>query len=157
MPLLSWADYACVACRRSRPGDKGVPPACIPLLWLPAIFCGVAWEKSEGAAPLQKPLSEKEGALPPPGSERRAQPQQHISFPRQPEAGKPDATGDGFHIGKARLGSRAGRLPNKTSWLTTVRGGGRGAPRPPRPRLVLQEGCRHLAPALCSLLCMLVE
>lgn len=104
MPLISGANYACGACRPSQPRDKGVPPACIPLLWPPAIFCGVAWEKSEGAAPLQKPLLEKEGALLPPGSERSAQPRP-ILFPRQPEAGKQDATGDGFHIRKARLGS----------------------------------------------------
>lgn len=145
MPLLSWAHYACVASRRSQARDKGVPPACIPLLWPPAIFCGVAWEKSEGAAPLQKPLSEKRGPCLHLARERRAQPQ--ISFPRQPEAGKPDATGDGFRIGKARLGSEAGRLPHKTSWLTTVRGGGRGAPPPPPGRLQARGPC-SLLPSL---------
>ena len=72
----------CMRRLQTQPGQgQRSAAACTPLLSPPAFFCGVAWEKCEGAAPLQKPLSEKEekeGAVPPPGWERSAQPRPHL-------------------------------------------------------------------------------
>lgn len=118
----------------------------IPLLWPPAIFCGVAWEKTEGAAPWQKPLLEKEGALPPPGFEHRAQPQP-LSSPRQREAGKQGATGDGVLSGKRGWEAEGGRLLMADRRLRVKEG--RPPPPPPGRRWPLLLRATGRAPAVC--------
>ena len=98
MRLPGRANYACVGRRRSQAGDKGALPACVLLLSRPAVFCGVAWERGEGATPAAEA----------PSTWLRAQSAAAALFssPRQPEAeNKMPREGGGFHIGKERFES----------------------------------------------------